>query len=96
MKTIAQHERLAQLCKALGHPARLEIVRILGAAQSCFTGTLSSQLPLAASTVSQHLKILLQAGVIQGRIDGPRRCYCLDPDVLAEWQDLVNQTVPTS
>ena len=93
MKTIEQHQRLAQLCKALGHPARLEIVRILSANQSCFTGTLSSQLPLAASTVSQHLKILLQAGVIQGQIDGPRRCYCLDQEVLSEWQQLVDETV---
>lgn len=90
---IEQHQRLAQLCKSLGHPARLEIVRILSANQSCFTGTLSSQLPLAASTVSEHLKILSQAGIIQGQIDGPRRCYCLNPDVLHEWQRLVGHTL---
>ena len=77
----------------MGHPARLEIVRILGLEQNCYCGTLSSQLPLAPSTVSQHLKILLQAGIIQGQIEGPRRCYCLDLVVLREWQDLVSQSV---
>ncbi len=76
--------RLASLCKALGHPIRVAILRILIDRNSCVCGDLVDELPVAQSTVSQHLKILKEAGLVQGEIDGPRRCYCVDPRVLEE------------
>lgn len=72
-------ERVAALCKALAHPARVHIVRFLLAQRACFAGEIAGALPLAASTVSQHLAQLREAGVIRGEVDGPRRCYEVDP-----------------
>ena len=80
---------LARLAKALGHPARVHIVRVLLAKNTCVAGELADELPLAASTVSQHLKILKQAGIIKGEVNGPRRCYCVDRSVLAYFEVLV-------
>ncbi|MDD5055368.1 MAG: metalloregulator ArsR/SmtB family transcription factor [Candidatus Peribacteraceae bacterium] len=74
---------LALLAKALGHPARVRIIRHLAGRKSCMCGDIVRELPLAQSTVSQHLKVLKNAGIIQGTIAGPRVCYCLDPAVLA-------------
>ncbi len=84
-------ERLAALCKALGHPHRVYIMRFLAAQQACFAGEIAEQLPLAASTVSQHLAHLRDAGLIQGEVDGPRRCYCVDPAVLELLKRLVGE-----
>ena len=81
--------RLAAYCKALGHPHRVHILRFLLAQESCFAGEIADQLPLAASTVSQHLKHLKDAGLVQGEVDGPRRCYCVAPDALADLKQLV-------
>lgn len=81
--------RLAALCKALGHPVRVQILRILARRGACICGDLVSELPLAQSTISQHLKVLKEAGVILGEIDGPRRCYCLAPGVLQKLEELV-------
>ncbi|BBD08722.1 ArsR/SmtB family transcription factor [Desulfovibrio ferrophilus] len=75
-------DRLAAVCKALGHPARLAIVRHLKSVEGCVCGGIVDVLPLAQSTVSQHLKVLRDCGLVQGRIEGPRTCYCLDDDVL--------------
>lgn len=69
---------LATLAKALSHPARVRILRFLQEQSSCFAGDIVEALPLAASTVSQHLKHLKAVGLIQGEIDGPRRCYCVN------------------
>ncbi len=69
---------MAEFAKALSHPARIAIVRILAEKNTCICGDLVEALPLAQSTVSQHLKALKEAGLIQGEIDGPRSCYCLD------------------
>ena len=77
-------ERLAMRFKALAHPARLRIVDLLAARGTCICGEIVDVLPLAQATVSQHLKILKDAGLLQGTIDGPRSCYCLDPTALAE------------
>jgi ArsR family transcriptional regulator len=85
----ADDERLAALCKALAHPHRVHILRFLLAQQACFAGEIAEQLPLAASTVSQHLTHLKEAGLIQGQVDGPRRCYCVDPSALADLRRLV-------
>lgn len=77
--------RLARLCKALGHPARVAIVRYLKAQRgTCTCGDIVGQLPLAQSTVSQHLKVLKDAGLIVGEIDPPRVCYCLDERALED------------
>lgn len=70
---------LARLAKALGHPVRAGIVRLLAEQESCQYGDLTERLPLAKSTVSQHLKVLREAGLVRGEIDGPRACYCIDP-----------------
>ncbi|MGY3089818.1 DNA-binding transcriptional ArsR family regulator [Hymenobacter sp. UYAg731] len=75
----AAEQRLAAIAKALGHPARVAIVRLLARRRACVCGELVLELPLSQSTVSQHLKELKAAGLVQGEIDGPRVCYCLDP-----------------
>lgn len=80
---------LADLCKALGHPARVRIVRILLERNSCVCGDLVEAMPLAQSTISQHLKVLKEAGVILGEVDGPRRCYCVSPAALRRLKELV-------
>ena len=82
-------EQLAALCRALGHPHRVHILRFLLSQQACFAGEIAEQLPLAASTVSQHLRHLKDAGLIVGEVDGPRRCYCVAPDALARLKQLV-------
>ncbi|GIV61401.1 MAG: hypothetical protein KatS3mg044_0267 [Rhodothermaceae bacterium] len=69
---------LAALAKALAHPARLAILRALASMQTCICGDLVEVLPLAQATVSQHLKVLKEAGLIIGEVEGPRVCYCLD------------------
>ena len=74
----AEEQRLAAIAKALGHPARVAIVRLLAQRQACVCGELVLELPLSQSTVSQHLKELKAAGLVQGEVDGPRVCYCLD------------------
>jgi ArsR family transcriptional regulator len=72
-------EELAVLAKALGHPARVQIVRFLlqQGDDTCVCGDICEALPLAQSTVSQHLKILKEAGLISGEVAGPRVCYTL-------------------
>ncbi|QHL87752.1 metalloregulator ArsR/SmtB family transcription factor [Nibribacter ruber] len=74
---------LANIAKALSHPARIAILRLLAQRKSCICGDLVVELPLSQSTVSQHLKELKQAGLIKGDIDGPRVCYCLNGP---QWQ----------
>lgn len=76
-------DALAALARALGHPARLAILRVLAARETCVCGEIVDELPLAQSTVSQHLKVLREAGLIRGAISGPRTCYCLDRDAVA-------------
>jgi ArsR family transcriptional regulator len=77
-------ERLATRLKALAHPARLRIVDLLAARGTCICGEIVEVLPLAQATVSQHLKVLKDAGLLQGTIDGPRSCYCLNATALRE------------
>jgi ArsR family transcriptional regulator len=75
-------EELATLAKALGHPARVRIMRLLVRREACICGDIVDELPLAQSTVSQHLKVLRDAGLVRGEIDGPRVCYCVEPRTL--------------
>jgi len=85
----AADQELAQFAKALGHPARVAILRQLAECGECICGEIVSTLPLAQATVSQHLKVLKDAGLVQGEIDGPRVCYCLQPETLKRFQKLV-------
>jgi ArsR family transcriptional regulator len=82
-------EELASLSKALGHPARVKILRILVRKNACICGDIVDELPLAQSTVSQHLKVLKEAGLIRGDVDGPRVCYCIEPRALRRLRVLV-------
>lgn len=82
-------EELAALAKAIGHPARVQILRILIQKSACICGDIVDELPLAQSTVSQHLKVLKEAGLIRGEVDGPRICYCMEPRTLRRLKVLV-------
>lgn len=78
MKQNGSDDRLAGQLRALAHPARLALLRELSLREACTCGVLVSALPLAQSTVSEHLRVLKDAGLIAGRVDGPRSCYELD------------------
>lgn len=91
----AADEELAALAKALAHPARVAILRQLADEGTCVCGQIVEALPLAQATVSQHLKVLKDAGFVQGEIDGPRVCYCLEPKTLKRFRKLVNE-LPTT
>jgi ArsR family transcriptional regulator len=80
---------IAALAKALGHPARVRVMRLLLAHDACYCGQLVDELSLAQATVSQHLKMLKEAGLIVGEIEGPRVCYCASRERLAELHELV-------
>ena len=80
---------LARLARALAHPARVRIVRLLAERGECICGQIVLDLPLAQATVSQHLKVLKQAGIIRGEVDGPRVCYCVDPKILKRVKELI-------
>jgi predicted transcriptional regulator len=71
-------EELAKFAKALAHPMRIEILRLLSTQSCCFTGDLVEVLPIAQSTISQHLKELKNAGLIQGEITPPKTKYCIN------------------
>lgn len=77
----AMEQELALYAKALAHPARVAILKILAERNACICGDIVELLPLSQSTVSQHLKELKSSGLITGTIDGPRVCYCIDRDV---------------
>jgi DNA-binding transcriptional ArsR family regulator len=85
----ADEIELAELAKAVGHPARVRILKILSERNACICGDIVEQIPLAQSTVSQHLKQLKDAGLIQGDIDGPRICYCVNPQALKRLKVLI-------
>ena len=90
----ADDEDLARLAKALGHPARAAIVRLLLAGGECICGGIVDRLPLAQATVSQHLKVLKEAGWITGEVDGPRVCYCAKPETLRRFVTLAQGLDP--
>jgi DNA-binding transcriptional ArsR family regulator len=76
--------RTADLAKAFAHPARVAILRLLASKKACVCGDLVDELPLSQATVSQHLKELKRIGIIQGSIEPPRVCYCINEDVWLE------------
>ena len=85
----AADDELASLAKAVGHPARVRILRLLARRESCICGDIAAEFPLAQSTISQHLKMLKGAGLIRGEVDGPRVCYCIDSQTLRRLKALV-------
>lgn len=84
MKVNNSNNEIADFCKALGHPVRIQILRHLLTEDKCICGRIVEVLPLAQSTVSQHLKILKNSGVVQGEVDGPKTCYCINQKVLSD------------
>ncbi len=87
--------RLAEIAKALSHPARITILNLIAKRNECICGELVEVLPLAQATVSQHLKELKRVGLIKGEIDGPRSCYCVNPEAIAEAQAILGQFLNT-
>lgn len=83
------NEQLARLAKAIAHPARVAILRMLVRHEGCIVGDIVDELPLAQSTISQHLKQLKEAGLIRGEVDRPRVCYCIEPGAVALLKALV-------
>jgi DNA-binding transcriptional ArsR family regulator len=83
--------RIASYAKALAHPARIAILKLLIQKQACICGDIVDELPLSQSTVSQHLKELKQAGLIKGDIDGARVCYCIDEKEWNEAKERISQ-----
>ncbi|UCE03152.1 MAG: helix-turn-helix transcriptional regulator [Candidatus Latescibacterota bacterium] len=89
--TSLQEEELAQLARGIAHPLRVRILRLLRERGQCVCGDLVDELPRAQSTVSQHLKILKESGLIRGEVEPPRVCYCADEDAIAKLQELVRE-----
>jgi ArsR family transcriptional regulator len=87
-------EELARLAKALGHPARAAILRLLLRGGECICGDIVDRIPLAQATVSQHLKVLKEAGWITGEVDGPRVCYCVRAETLPRCLALIRGLSP--
>lgn len=87
--TIEQNE-LAAMAKALAHPARIAILEFLIQKKACVCGDIVDELPLSQSTVSQHLQELKKAGLIQGNIEGPRICYCIEPKTWLRVKESLN------
>jgi len=82
-----RQNRLAALAKALAHPARVAILEYLIQKGACVCGDIVEELPLSQSTISQHLKAMKDAGIIQGTIEGVHTCYCLNGQQCLEWKE---------
>lgn len=87
----AQENKLAKYAKALAHPARIAILKLLAAKAACQCGDIVEELPLSQSTVSQHLKELKEAGLIKGEIEGAKVCYCIDEKEWKVAQSAINR-----
>jgi ArsR family transcriptional regulator len=87
----AKDTRLAELAKALSHPARIAILRTLVEKNKCICGEIVNSLPLAQSTVSQHLKELKKVQLIVGEIEGPKSCYCINWETLKEFSEWIRR-----
>ena len=85
-----QQNSLANIAKALGHPARIAIVEYLLNQKECICGDIVSELPLAQATISQHLKELKIAGIIKGSIEGNSICYCLNEEMIVEFSSFLS------
>jgi DNA-binding transcriptional ArsR family regulator len=87
----AKQNRIADVAKALAHPARIAILEFLASQNSCVCGDIVEELPLSQATVSQHLAELKRIGLIKGEIEGPRVCYCIDKKAWDEAKQLLSQ-----
>ncbi len=86
-----KQNRMATLAKALGHPARIAILQYMIEQESCICGSLVEELGLAQATISQHLRALKEAGLIQGTVEGTSVCYCIEPATWTEAQASLNE-----
>lgn len=93
LKTVTtdKQKRTARYAKAMGHPVRMYVLELLSTQNCCYSGDLSDELPIAKSTLSQHLKELRDAGLIQGEIEAPRIKYCINKENWKEAQQLFKQ-----
>jgi ArsR family transcriptional regulator len=89
----AEQEQVARFAKALGHPMRIAILELLGSQTCCYHGDMAEELPIAKSTLSQHLKELKQAGLIQGEITPPTTRYCIHRSNLDKAKMLINKVL---
>ena len=87
----SSQNRLADLAKALAHPARIAILQFLASKDACICGDIVDELPLSQATVSQHLAELKRSGLIKGEIEGPKVCYCIDTKAWREAKELLGQ-----
>jgi len=88
-----QSNQVARFAKALSHPARVEILKLLVERRSCICGDIVLELPLSQSTVSQHLKELRLSGLIQGEVEGAKVCYCLNSEVLNLANEIISDFI---
>ena len=86
-----EQARLVRVFKALGNPIRFEILKFLATHPGCITGDIVDYLPIAQATVSQHLKVLREAGLISGITEGPARCYCLNEENITWFREKITQ-----
>lgn len=86
-----EHRKAARYAKAMGHPIRMYVLELLSNQSCCYSGDLSEELPIVKSTLSQHLKELKSAGLIQGETEAPRIKYCLNRENWKEAQDLLRK-----
>lgn len=87
----ARHNRLAEVAKALAHPARIAILEVLVRRGTCVCGDIVDEIPLSQATVSQHLKAMKSAGLIKGEIEGKFSCYCVDQSACREAHQLLGK-----
>lgn len=81
-----EHKKIARYAKAMGHPIRMYVLELLSKQSCCYSGNLTEELPIAKSTLSQHLKELKDAGLIQGEIEAPKIKYCINKENWTEAQ----------
>lgn len=86
-----KENELANMAKALGHPARIAIISYLNRVERCICGDIVNELPLAQPTVSQHLKELKNAGLIKGSVEGNAICYCIDENAIEQLQNFLQE-----
>src|SRR5699024_12878161 len=84
-----KQKRTAELAKALAHPARIAILELLAERATCICGDITEELPLSQSTISQDLKVVKNAGIVKGEIDGARVCYWLDDKIVKEVEGMM-------
>ncbi|WP_379964781.1 ArsR/SmtB family transcription factor [Epilithonimonas sp. UC225_85] len=88
-----RQNQIANIAKALGHPARIAIIEYLMKVNECICGDIVNELPLAQPTVSQHLKELKNAGLIKGNIEGTSICYCIDESTFESFKDYFSNVI---